>query len=221
MRALCASEPGCGVLAFVGGHTAGWCSVAPKSTYRALVSSRTIPHVHDEGVFSVARFVVRPAFRRRGLTHELLEGAVGHAHAMGATALEGYPVDPGGERVDQTSGYVGTVGLFEAHGFRRVSDHRPKRRQAPLAHAPRASLILPTACFPGLARGACARHLVAKNFGGLRCRIWPTPRRSGARTHRSSPAACSHQRHHEPRDDSAHPDPAERCGPLLLAICSP
>jgi hypothetical protein len=52
--------------------------------------------------------------------HQLLDGAVAHAHAMGATALEGYPVDPGGERIDQTSGYVGTVQLFEAHGFRRV-----------------------------------------------------------------------------------------------------
>ena len=65
-------------------------------------------------------FVVRPGFRRRGLMHQLLEGAVGHAHAMGATVLEGYPVDPGSGRVDQTSGYVGTVPLFEAHGFSRV-----------------------------------------------------------------------------------------------------
>jgi hypothetical protein len=32
--------------------------------------------------------------------HELLEGAVGHAHAMGATAVESYLVDPGSERVD-------------------------------------------------------------------------------------------------------------------------
>jgi len=68
----------------------------------------------------VVCFVVRPGFRRRGLMHQLLEGAVGHAHAMGATVLEGYPVDPGSERVDQTGGYVGTVPLFEAHGFSRV-----------------------------------------------------------------------------------------------------
>jgi hypothetical protein len=52
--------------------------------------------------------------------HQLLEGAIGHAQAMGATVLEGYPVDPDGERVDQSSGYVGTVPLFEAHGFSRV-----------------------------------------------------------------------------------------------------
>jgi hypothetical protein len=49
MRTLCQSEPGPGVLAYVDGEVAGWCSVAPKSTYRALVSSRTIPHVQDEG----------------------------------------------------------------------------------------------------------------------------------------------------------------------------
>jgi len=120
MRELCAAEPGPGVLAYVDGEPAGWCSVAPKSTYRALVRSRTIPHVEDEGAWSVVCFVVRPGFRRRGLLHQLLEGAIGHAHSMGAAALEGYPVDPGGERVDQASGYLGTVALFEAHGFSRV-----------------------------------------------------------------------------------------------------
>jgi hypothetical protein len=38
----------------------------------------------------------------------------------GDRGAAGYPVDPEGERIDQTSGYVGTVRLFEAHGFRRV-----------------------------------------------------------------------------------------------------
>jgi hypothetical protein len=63
--------------------------------------------------------------------HELLEGAVGHAHAMGATALEGYPVDPGSDRVDQTSGYAGTVPLFEAHGFSRVCQTTGRRDGKP------------------------------------------------------------------------------------------
>ena len=67
VRALCESEPGPGVLAYVDGEVAGWCSVAPKSTYRALVNSRTIPHLQDEGAWSVVCFVVRPGFRRRGL----------------------------------------------------------------------------------------------------------------------------------------------------------
>ena len=52
MRALCDTQPGPGVLAYVDGEVAGWCSVAPKSTYRALVNSRTIPHVQDEAACS-------------------------------------------------------------------------------------------------------------------------------------------------------------------------
>jgi len=79
----------------------------------------------------VVCFVTRPGFRRRGLMHQLLDGAVGHARAMGATALEGYPVDPGSERIDQTSGYVGTVQLFEAHGFRRVRQTAGRRGGKP------------------------------------------------------------------------------------------
>jgi GNAT superfamily N-acetyltransferase len=131
MRTLCGSEPGPGVLAYVDDQVAGWCSVAPKSTYRALVNSRTIPHVDDADAWSVVCFVVRPGFRHCGLMHQLLAGAVGHAHAMGATALEGYPVDPGGERVDQVSGYVGTVRLFEAHGFSRVRQAAGRRGGKP------------------------------------------------------------------------------------------
>jgi GNAT superfamily N-acetyltransferase len=131
MRALCESEPGPGVLAYVDGEVAAWCSVAPKSTYRALVNSRTIPHVDDEGVWSVVCFVVRPGFRRRGLMHRLLDGAVAHAGVMGAPAVEGYPVDPGDERVDQTSGYVGTVALFESHDFVRVRQTTGRRGGKP------------------------------------------------------------------------------------------
>ena len=41
------------------------------------------------------------------------------------------PVDPGCERVDQTSGYVGTVPLFEAHGFSRVCQTAGRRGGKP------------------------------------------------------------------------------------------
>jgi GNAT superfamily N-acetyltransferase len=120
MRDLCEREPGPGILAFVDGEVAAWCSIAPKCMYRALVNSRTIPHVDDAKAWSAVCFRVRPGFRRRGLMHDLLDGAIEHARASGATVIEGYPVDPEGDRVDQTAAYVGTVGLFEAHGFERV-----------------------------------------------------------------------------------------------------
>src|ERR1700734_2828927 len=121
MRGLCEGEPGPGVLAFVDGEVAGWCSIAPKYTYRALVSSRTIPHVDDAEAWSAVCFRVRVGFRRRGLMHDLLDGAIEHARASGALVIEGYPVEPEGGHVDQTAAYVGTTGLFEAHGFERVA----------------------------------------------------------------------------------------------------
>ncbi|MEZ0447199.1 GNAT family N-acetyltransferase [Cellulomonas sp. ICMP 17802] len=118
MRDECAREPGPGVLAYVDHEVAGWCSVAPRSTYRRLMHSRTLPFVDERDAWSVVCFVVRPDFRHQGLMHELLEGAVAHARACGATVVEGYPVDVGaGDRVDVISGYVGTRRLFEAAGF--------------------------------------------------------------------------------------------------------
>jgi len=120
MRAECSTEPGPGVLAYVDGRPAGWCSVAPRSSYRRLMRSRTIPFVDEQDPWSVVCFVVAAGFRRRGLMHHLLDGAVAHAQANGGGVVEGYAADAGEDRVDQVSGYIGTVRLFEAHGFDRV-----------------------------------------------------------------------------------------------------
>jgi GNAT superfamily N-acetyltransferase len=106
----------------VDGVVAGWCSVAPRSSYRRLMGSRTIPFVDERDAWSVVCFVVRPKFRRQGLMHELLEGAVAHAAAHGAEVVEGYPVMiDAGDRVDLISGYVGTSRLFEAAGFAQAA----------------------------------------------------------------------------------------------------
>ncbi len=61
-------------------------------------------------------FVVWAGYRRHGLMHHLLDGAVQHARAHDAELVEGYPVDAAGGRV-AISGYVGTVELFERAGY--------------------------------------------------------------------------------------------------------
>ena len=121
MAAECAREPGPGVLAYVDDDVAGWCSVAPRSTMRRLMRSRTIPFLDERDAWSVVCFVVRPPYRGRGLMHVLLDGAVAHAAAHGARVVEGYPVLTDGDRVDVISGYVGTVDLFAAAGFARAA----------------------------------------------------------------------------------------------------
>ncbi len=122
MRAACDNGPGPGVLVYVDDVVAGWCSIAPRSTYRRLLSSRTIPAFGDsEAVWCAVCFVVRAGYRGHGLMHRLLDGALDHARAGGAEVVEGYPVETGSDRVDVISGYVGTVELFERAGFERAA----------------------------------------------------------------------------------------------------
>jgi GNAT superfamily N-acetyltransferase len=110
-----------GVLAYDGGEPVGWAAVAPRSV-TAFARSRTIPRVDDLDVWSVWCIRVRPGHRGQGISHPLLAGAVEYARAQGAPAIEGYPVDNRGEKVDTTMAYVGTRALFERAGFRKVAD---------------------------------------------------------------------------------------------------
>lgn len=121
MRARCATHPGPGVLVYVDDIAAGWCSIAPRTSYRRLLHSRTLPDLGDPDAWSAVCFVVRGGYRGHGLMHALLAGAVEHAEANDAGAVEGYPVDTAGGRVDGISGYVGTVDLFERAGFDRAA----------------------------------------------------------------------------------------------------
>lgn len=121
MRAECATEPGPGVLVYVDDVAAGWCSIAPRTSYRRLLNSRTIPILDDREAWIAVCFVIRPGYRKHGLMHQLLSGALQHAADNGAEVVEGYPVAADGDRVDVISGYVGTVKLFEDAGFERAA----------------------------------------------------------------------------------------------------
>lgn len=116
VRELCARPVAPGVLVYDEGEVAGWAAVAPRSEL-PFARSRKIPHVDDLPVWSIWCIRVRPGHRGRGLSHALLEGAVDYARRQGAPAVEGYPVDNRGEKVDLTMAYVGTRHLFEAAGF--------------------------------------------------------------------------------------------------------
>jgi GNAT superfamily N-acetyltransferase len=110
-----------GVLVYDGDDVVGWAAVAPRSQL-PFERSTKIPHVDDLPVWSVWCIRVRPGHRGRGIARPLLEGAVEYAREKGAPAVEGYPVDNRGAKVDLTMAYVGTRSLFERAGFRKVSD---------------------------------------------------------------------------------------------------
>jgi GNAT superfamily N-acetyltransferase len=110
-----------GVLAYDGDDVVGWAAVARRAD-TTFARNRKIPHIDDLDVWSVWCIRVRPGHRRRGISHSLLTGAVEFARSNGAPAIEGYPVDNRGERVDLTMAYVGTRSLFERAGFHKASD---------------------------------------------------------------------------------------------------
>ncbi|MCR2816961.1 GNAT family N-acetyltransferase [Microbacterium jiangjiandongii] len=122
VRELCAENPPPGVLAYDGdGEVVGWAAVYPRAG-TTFGRNRRIPHIDDVDVWSLWCFRVRPGHRKQGVMHALIDGAVAYARQQGAPAIEGYPVDNRGEKVDQTMAYVGTRRLFEQAGFRKAAD---------------------------------------------------------------------------------------------------
>lgn len=122
VRELCSRAVAPGVLAYdIAGDVVGWAAVAPRSEL-PFARSRKIPHVDDLPVWSVWCIRVRPGHRGKGIAHHLLDGAAAYARTQGAPAVEGYPVDNEGAKVDLTMAYVGTRALFERAGFTKAAD---------------------------------------------------------------------------------------------------
>ena len=121
VRQLVAEDPPPGVLAHDGDDVVGWAAVHPRAD-TSFARNRKIPHVDDLDVWSLWCVRVRPGHRGRGVAHVLVAGAVDFARSNGAPAVEAYPVDNDGARVDLTMAYVGTRRLFERAGFTKAAD---------------------------------------------------------------------------------------------------
>ena len=103
-----------GILAYDGEEPVAWCSIAPRSTYRALGG----PPSDDprENVWSIVCFFVPRRKRGEGLMRRLIDAAVEHARAQGATVIEAYPVD----RDAPSYRFMGFVPTFAEAGFREI-----------------------------------------------------------------------------------------------------
>jgi GNAT superfamily N-acetyltransferase len=123
VKELCDRPLAPGVLAYEDLEVVGWAAVAPRSELPFARSSK-IPHVDQLPVWSVWCIRVRPGHRGEGISHAVIDGAVAYARSQGAPAVEGYPVDNKGKKVDLTMAYVGTRKLFEDAGFTKAADTR-------------------------------------------------------------------------------------------------
>lgn len=116
VRELCHQDPAPGVVAYLDDEPVGWAAVHPRRD-TSFARNRLIPHVDELDVWSLWCVRVRPGYRKKGIMHALVKGAVSFAREYGAPAVEAYPVDNRGEKVDLTMAYVGTKALFEKAGF--------------------------------------------------------------------------------------------------------
>ena len=116
VKQLVREDPPPGVLAYDGDEVVGWAAIHPRAD-TTFARNRKIPHLDDLDVWSLWCIRVRPGHRGTGIAHHLIDGAVEFARTRGAPAIEGYPVDNGGKKVDLTMAYVGTQKLFERAGF--------------------------------------------------------------------------------------------------------
>jgi GNAT superfamily N-acetyltransferase len=122
MRAIIAGGEMPGLLAYAGAEPVGWCSVAPRETYRALERSRILKPVDGQLVWSVVCFFVAKTARRQGLTVALLRAAVDFARERGARIVEGYPKDlPTGATTPDIFAWHGTASAFRQAGFHEVA----------------------------------------------------------------------------------------------------
>jgi hypothetical protein len=112
-----------GVLGYLKGEPAGWCSIAPRQTYALLESSRTFKRIDDLPTWSVVCFFIPRKGRGQDFSLRLLQAAVAYAVSQGATTIEGYPVEPG-----RSYQFVGSPSVFERAGFHEVAIARNGRR---------------------------------------------------------------------------------------------
>ena len=120
-QALSPQPPG--LVAFDGDRAVGWVSLGPRTDFERIERSRVIPRVDDRPVWSIVCIAVSSTARGRGVARTLLDAAVDHPPARGASMLEAYPVAvDAGEPIHPDAAFTGTLPMFERAGFRIVAD---------------------------------------------------------------------------------------------------
>ena len=120
MMALIDGGTPVGIVAELAGKMVGWCSVAPRATYRKLSRQQDDS---ETGIWSIVCFYVPRAMRGGGLASALLNAATEHAFAKGARIVEAYPVD----EAAPSYRFMGFRDMFVARGFHEVGTAGSRR----------------------------------------------------------------------------------------------
>lgn len=126
-----------GVLGYVTGEPAAWCSIAPRENFASLNRSPVLRPLDDQPVWSLVCLFIGRSFRGRGLAQPLIRSAVAYAAAQGATIVEAYPTVPRGRELAPVSVFMGTPDIFAQAGF--VECARPSASKVVMRYEPAAN----------------------------------------------------------------------------------
>ena len=117
-----------GILVYHNSEAIGWCALAPRSRYPALLRSRILQPVDDQQCWSIACLFIKKPFRKIGVSTELLLAATVYAKSQSAELMEGYPVEPKVEQqIPAAFAWTGISKAFISAGFREIVRRSPTR----------------------------------------------------------------------------------------------
>ena len=116
-----------GLIAYVDGEPAGWCSLGPREDFPTLEKSKILGRVDDQRVWSIVCFYINKDYRRQGVSELILEKVVDYARKKKINLLEAYPVIPNKENYPATFAYTGFYNSFVKAGFKEVIRRSPTR----------------------------------------------------------------------------------------------
>jgi GNAT superfamily N-acetyltransferase len=131
-RQITAADVPFGLVALADQQPVGWTRVSPRSELPGVLSNRALRRIltEDPDAWWVTCFVVDAKHRGYGVGQALLNGAVAHARAHGASVVEGHPVDVDRLAARKVSGsalFTGTSAMFLNAGFTEVGRTFPSR----------------------------------------------------------------------------------------------
>lgn len=102
------------LLAYVDGKPVGWCNYGETTRLNGVMHRFGLNAAEQNGVGSVACFVIAAPYRGHGVATELLDAALERLLARGVKVAEAYPVK---ELKSPQSNYRGPLSMYLAAGF--------------------------------------------------------------------------------------------------------
>ncbi len=116
-----------GLIGYLDKEPAGWIALAPREDYRRLENSRSFKRIDDQPVWSITCFFIRREYRHRGLSSEMIRGAIEFARQKKIKILEAYPAIPYSEKMPHPFLWVGVLSAFIRNGFTIVRQQGKSR----------------------------------------------------------------------------------------------